>query len=78
MGHCTMPRAFGIRKWLEAKFDDIFEQHDINYANADISRFKADCYLASALVARGWPYLAIVIYTAVRLFGARNYNRRQS
>ena len=78
MGHCTMPRAFGVRKWLEARFDDIFEQHDINYTNGDISRFKADCYLASAITARGWPWLSMAIFIAVRLFGAKHYRKAKS
>lgn len=74
MPRCTMPYIPLFREWFNRKFGDLCEKHDINYTYLS-SRKTADCILASDIMARGYPMLAITVYIFVRIIGRRHYKK---
>ena len=57
----------------DLEFSACCVEHDINYATGDITRAEADRKLRQCIAAKGYPYLSIVYWMGVRLFGWMPY-----
>ena len=77
MGYCSVPRAFGFGTWFNKRFNGLCKQHDEYYSVGIMSRYKADCLLMAGIALKGYPTLAYLAFLAVRIFGARHYNRKK-
>jgi len=67
--YCTVPAIFGFRDWFEGRFGDLCEQHDELYVWRKGTQHQADCGLASGIMQRGCPWLAVIVYIFCRMFG---------
>ena len=75
MPRCTMPwMPFRFRDWFNRKFGDLCEQHDFNYKSG-YNRAMADRELTSAILLRGYPFMALLTYIFVRTIGRFHYAR---
>lgn len=71
---CTLPHAFGLYDWFEARFGDLCAQHDRDYA-ARINKKTADNKLISGMVLRGYPLLGFVTWLFLLTIGQFHYRR---
>jgi hypothetical protein len=71
--HCTLPSVFGFKDWFNQRFADLCFMHDMMY-ETKVNRKEADCWVASHIMLRGYPFLAFLTYISVRLIGWMHYN----
>ncbi len=72
MPKCSMPFVPFIRPWFNAKFGDLCEKHDFNY-DSRYPRKKADIEFAASIMLRGYPFMVLLVYVFVRVFGWSKY-----
>lgn len=76
MGACTLPALIGLRRWFNDNFGDLCKSHDDLY-DVGFDRKKADRILAIGIISRGYFWLGVFAYIAVRLFGWLHYKPKK-
>jgi hypothetical protein len=62
-----------VRRWFNARFKDLCEEHDRRYTRKDTTRREADLLLGASVFMRGYPITALLTFYAVRLFGRNHW-----
>lgn len=67
--YCTMPKIPWFRDWFEAKFGDLCEKHDLQYASITTveDKIQSDFWFAKEVALRGYMFLAILSLIAFQL-----------
>ena len=57
----------------DLEFSECCVEHDINYSTTELSRAESDTKLRQCIEKKGYPYLSVVYWIGVRLFGWMPY-----
>ena len=69
MKGCTIPWPDRLKSWMDARFWNECNLHDIDYENPYLCRAIADRMLYKRIKKKGYPCTALATYAIVRSLG---------
>lgn len=71
-------KSDGCTMWLDGPWHDCCVKHDLKYyeGGTERSRMKADIDMLRCAAKTGHPYMAIIMFIGVRLFGSKYWPTR--